>query len=71
MNVSCSSSSAHELGASLGELISEELSWAASGAWVGGLWGHEGVACTTTTRVNVLAGVWVWLGDLVERWHPY
>lgn len=71
MDVSCSSSSADELGAGLGELSSEERGWTAGGAWVGGLWGLEGVACATTTRVNVLAGVWVWLGDLVERWHPY
>lgn len=71
VNVSCSATSAGELGARFWEPGLEERGWTACGATVAGLWRFEGVSSSATTRVDVLSWVWVRLGDLVLRWHCF
>jgi hypothetical protein len=55
VDVACSSSSRAELGAGLRDLAAEERRWASCSGWAGGCWGFEGVACSSTARVDVLA----------------
>jgi hypothetical protein len=69
VNVSCSATSAGELGARLWEPGLEKRGWTACGGTVAGIWRFESVSSSPTTRVDVLSWVWVRLGDLVLRWH--
>lgn len=67
MDVACSSSSGRELGAGLRNLATEEVGWAMGVECIRGLWGLEGVACSSSACVGVGTNVWVRLGDLVGR----
>lgn len=67
VNVASSTTTSGKLGAGLRESATKERGRATSGRGVSSLWGLEGVACSSATRVHVGAGVWVRLGDLVGR----
>lgn len=67
MNVACSTTSGSILGAGLWELGAKKRGWTISCASIGGLWGFEGVASSSSAGAHVSASVWVWLGDLVGR----
>lgn len=69
VDVACSATARAKLGAGLGETGGEEGGWASGSGSVGGLGGLEGVACSAASTVNVIAGSWVRLGDLVAGWH--
>jgi len=62
MDVASSSTAARELAVWLWD-GGDEGGGTASRAALAGLWGLECVACTSASRVDVLGGSWVWLGD--------
>lgn len=67
VDVAGTASASHELGAGLRELGAKEGGWTSCIGCVGGLWGLEGVACSSSSGVHVGAGVWVRLSYLVGR----
>jgi hypothetical protein len=66
VDVSCSSTTGTESRGALGE-VAKEGGRAVSSGTIGSLRGSECIACAATTRVDILAGGWVWLGELVVR----
>ena len=71
VNIPCTSSATTELGAGLWETSLEMGGWATGCTAMGGLWGFESVARAATAGVDVRARLWVWLGDLILRWHAW
>lgn len=69
VDVACAATATAELGGGLGQAILEEGCRARGGSRVGGLGGLEGVASTTTARIDVVAGRGVGFGDGIGGGH--